>query len=201
MTWFMVSSDTEKQNARPNGLRNSGDKETFWLGWELAGAGKFAYAFHTGGVGTMGLIQEPSLISNEWENTDNLDDRDWSHDTLEEEPAGEVSAPEPSALSNYTICGPQLLHLDLNGRPLWFNGWILDNKFTDKSHRRFAIFESYVVEPRSWNSEKEPWQLEQDNKCCLTTHATLKFDFDPSERKILSMIVERANEVEAESFA
>src|SRR3954447_9808732 len=37
------------------GLICIGDKETFWLGWELVG--DTDYAFHNGSVGTMGSVQ------------------------------------------------------------------------------------------------------------------------------------------------
>ncbi len=97
---------------------------------------------------------------------------------------------------NYTICAPQLLHLDLSWKPLWFNGWILDNKFADKSRRQFGNFETYIVEPHGWDGE-DMWQLQQDNQCCLTTYPRLKFSFSEVEKETLSMIIQRAREVEA----
>jgi len=109
---------------------------------------------------------------------------------------GEGQDPLITTPANFTICAPQLLHLDLTGKPLWFNGWVLDNKFADKSHKRFAAFEDYVVEPHHWEGE-EAWQLQQDNQCCLTTYPGLKFEFTKAEKEILGMIIERAKDVEA----
>lgn len=107
----------------------------------------------------------------------------------------DLHAPAASK-DNYTICAPQLLHLDVAGKPLWFNGWILDNKFADKSHKQFATFEDYVVEPHNWVGE-DAWQLQQDNQCCLTTYPGLKFEFTKAEKGVLSMIIERAKDIEA----
>lgn len=110
----------------------------------------------------------------------------------------ELQAPVQPAtlLERHTICAPQLLHLDADGKPLWFNGWVLDNKFADKSHKHFATFESFLVEPPVWEGQ-EPWQLQQDNMCCLTTDPSFKSDFTNAEKETLDMIVRRAKEVEA----
>lgn len=97
---------------------------------------------------------------------------------------------------NYTICAPQLLHLDTDGKPLWFNGWLLDNKFADKSKKRFAEFKSYLVEPRDIR-DPGAWQLAESNLCCLTTDADKKFDFEEEDLATLKMIMDRAIEIGA----
>lgn len=101
---------------------------------------------------------------------------------------------EEHEISNYTLCAPQLLHLDLEGRPLWFNGWLLKNKYADKTKKIFANFESYLIEPRE---PREPgaWQLGKSNMCCLTTDPDKKHDFSPKEKEVLAMIMARAHEV------
>lgn len=162
-----------------------GDKETFWLGWELSG--DFKYSFHQGDAGTMGVVNQP----NEHNEDDSSEDQSMM---LKRE--GEDQEPLVAPPANFTICAPQLLHLDLTGKPLWFNGWVLDNKFADKSHKQFAAFEDYVVEPHRWEGD-DAWQLQQDNQCCLTTYPGLKFEFTKAEKEILSMIIERAKDVEA----
>src|SRR2546423_3035583 len=53
------------------------------------------------------------------------------------EPDQEIALP-----GKYTICAPQLLHLDTNGRPMWFNGWVLANKFSKDKH--FGRSEVYM---------------------------------------------------------
>lgn len=113
-----------------------------------------------------------------------------------DEPLATAIDGEVKTLERHTICAPQLLHLDTKGKPLWFNGWVLDNKFVDKSHQRFATFENFVVEPPEWEGQ-EPWQLQHDNMCCLTTNPSLKFDFSKEEKETLDMIIRRAREVEA----
>nr|KAK5432363.1 hypothetical protein LTR18_011120 [Exophiala xenobiotica] len=172
-----------------------GDKETFWLGWELSG--DFKYSFHHGDVGTMGVVDETYWAHRRGaEQSDESDNQ--RNDGLDNDARIDIDAlsSEMSTINNYTICAPQLLHLDVEGKPLWFNGWVLDNKFADKSRRHLATFKSYVVEPHAWDGE-EPWQLQGDNLCCLTAPARLRFDFSQDEKETLEMIVRRVEEVEA----
>ncbi|KIW63747.1 hypothetical protein PV04_08726 [Phialophora macrospora] len=192
-----------------------GDKETFWLGWELVGDQE--YSFHQGDAGTMGVVQKPKsepepaeppkpkLVKKKRPVLDEagqpkVDESGEvileEYETVEEPdpatpPAPQEDLPEPS---NYTICSPQLLHLDLEGKPLWFNGWLLDNKFANKKQKKFGKFETYLIEPRDIR-DPGAWQLEESNMCCLTTDANLKRDFTPEERDILSMMIGQAKEV------
>jgi len=187
-----------------------GDKETFWLGWELVGDQE--YSFHQGDAGTMGTVQDPpepeapkpKLVKKK---RPVLDDngqprRDESgqeiledYEVVEEPDTDTPQESEPrEPPSNYTICSPQLLHLDLEGKPLWFNGWLLDNKFADKKQKKFGNFEHYLIEPRDIR-EPGAWQLEESNMCCLTTDAELKRDFSDKEKGILAMMINQAKEV------
>ncbi|KIW34325.1 uncharacterized protein PV07_01110 [Cladophialophora immunda] len=183
-----------------------GDKETFWLGWELVGDQD--YAFHQGDAGTMGVVQEPKeeerkprMVKKKRpvmdENGQPRMDENGQEIMEEYEVAEEPEEQEPEEKpepSNYTICSPQLLHLDLHGKPLWFNGWLLDNKFADKKQKKFGKFEHYLIEPRDIR-EPGAWQLEESNMCCLTTDAELKRDFSPDEKAILNMMIGQAKEV------
>lgn len=114
------------------------------------------------------------------------------------EPVEEEAAEEDPLMleepSTYSICAPQLLHLDLEGKPLWFNGWLLDNKFADKKQKKFGKFEHYLIEPRDVR-DPGAWQLEESNMCCLTTDAPLKRDFSPEEKSILAMMIQQAKDV------
>jgi len=93
---------------------------------------------------------------------------------------------------NYTLCAPQLLHLDKDGRPLWFNGWILSNKFADGSERKSSTFQVYMKEPRTMGSTSA-WNLEENNICCMTAAKYATFSED--EVSILDMITSIATEV------
>ncbi|ETI20826.1 hypothetical protein G647_07168 [Cladophialophora carrionii CBS 160.54] len=194
-----------------------GDKETFWLGWELVGDQD--YSFHQGDAGTMGTVQEPEpdmpkpklvkkkrpvLDENGQPRLDEsgqeiLEDYEVLEDPEPSSPEDDDddgddrhnNRPEPS---NYTICSPQLLHLDLEGKPLWFNGWLLDNKFADKKQKKFGKFEHYLIEPRDVR-DPGAWQLEESNMCCLTTDAELKRDFTAQEKDVLNMMISQAKEV------
>ncbi|KAL2819064.1 mannosyltransferase putative-domain-containing protein [Aspergillus cavernicola] len=142
-----------------------GDKETFWLGWELVG--DLDYAFHDGDAGIMGgLEKEPTS-------------------TAAAEGADINSSGLEGAPPNYTICAPQLLHLDRHGRPLWFNGWLLPNKFI-ANEREPTNFEVFLQEPREVD-DPAAWQLHEHNVCCLTSEYKREFTHD--EREILDMII------------
>lgn len=94
---------------------------------------------------------------------------------------------------NYTICAPQLLHLGRDGRPLWFNGWILDNKF-DKKHASPSKFSVFLSEEREDNSPAQ-WMLQKNNMCCLQSDKIHRFTV--KEKQTLKMIVDTARDVGA----
>jgi hypothetical protein len=89
--------------------------------------------------------------------------------------------------ANYTVCAPQLLHLDTSGRPLWFNGWLLPNKFEEYGFREPAQFDVFLHEPRE-RRDPEAWELRESNVCCLT--ADQFFEFTKGERAALDMIID-----------
>ncbi|PLN79941.1 mannosyltransferase putative-domain-containing protein [Aspergillus taichungensis] len=139
-----------------------GDKETFWLGWELVG--DTDYAFHQGDAATMGTL-EPQRAPEE---------QSSENPNQEERP------------TQYTICAPQLLHLDEDGKPLWFNGWLLANKYSGKKNEP-ARFETYIQEPREVR-DPGAWQLHSDNICCLTAENAA--NFTEQEKDTLAWISE-----------
>jgi hypothetical protein len=98
--------------------------------------------------------------------------------------------------SSYTLCSPQLLHLDHDGTPLWFNGWLLDNKFADRNSKKFGSFTHYLAEPTDFR-EPTAWQLHENNQCCLTTDADKMFVFSEKEKKLLERMMNKAREVGA----
>ncbi|KAL2416804.1 hypothetical protein ABEF95_005143 [Exophiala dermatitidis] len=214
-----------------------GDKETFWIGWELVGDQD--YSFHQGDAGTMGVIQEPKEDDKDKDKKkdDDKKEKEKEKEKKPEKPKKEKKLPvvvldengqvveqkaeegegegqeeeeedqetaveatetekepdEPEPTS-YTMCAPQLLHLDLDGKPLWFNGWLLDNKFADKKQKKFGKFEHYLIEPRDVR-DPGAWQLEESNMCCLTTDPHLKREFTAEEKAILDMMIKQAREV------
>ncbi|KAK5078173.1 hypothetical protein LTR64_003423 [Lithohypha guttulata] len=198
-----------------------GDKETFWIGFLLAGDEN--YAFHKGDAGIMGELgdhRKELKKSKRDEPHDEQDEHKDEHDdhkdegekkkTSDETSKAEGKSEEVEASSssddqevlletheeptNYTICAPQLLHLDEAGKPYWFNGWLLHNKFADKHKKRFAKFDYYLIEPKEVR-EPGAWQLAESNMCCLTTDADKMFEFSTKEKDIMKMIMERAKEM------
>jgi hypothetical protein len=157
---------------RTNGANKTGDKETFWLGWELIG--DLDYAFHDGDAGVMGTLEEASAVKGQAVQVE------LAKTNATDEAA--TTVPEM-----YTICAPQLLHLDRSGRPLWFNGWLLPNKFDKGKNQEPSRFEAFLKEPREIR-DPGAWQLRANNICCLTSEH--KGEFSRDERQVLDMIIE-----------
>ncbi|PYI32218.1 hypothetical protein BP00DRAFT_161119 [Aspergillus indologenus CBS 114.80] len=142
-----------------------GDKETFWLGWELVGDTE--YAFHEGAAAVMGKPQANR------DNTTTAEDHE--HDL------------------KYTVCAPQLLHLGTDGRPLWFNGWLLPDKFSGEQ-RQPTKFEAFIPEPPS-AEDSGSWQLHDSNVCCLSADQVVYFD--AAEKEALDGLIDIARDVGA----
>ncbi|KAJ8118639.1 hypothetical protein ONZ43_g3952 [Nemania bipapillata] len=174
-----------------------GDKETFWIGFLLAGDPSFA--FHRGAVGSIGVIEPPNTTTTTTTDTETLEADEISISPrkakipVDETPLDtEISTPD-----TYTMCNPQLLHLDIDGTPLWFNGWLLASKYAERSKRRFSPMKSYLREPRTKIDDDDFWKLATDNICCLTSDAGSKADLDEHDLELLQMMRDRALEVGA----
>ena len=96
----------------------------------------------------------------------------------------------PGHEADLTICAPQLLHLDLSGKPLWFNGWLYHNKFAGRA-KQGGRFEVYMKEPREV-LEPGAWQLEEGNVCCLSNREV--FEFSAEEKRRMEMMIGFARE-------
>ncbi|OQE29245.1 hypothetical protein PENFLA_c004G06259 [Penicillium flavigenum] len=161
------------------------DKETFWLGWELAG--DTSYAFHPGGSGVMGVLQTPN----------NFNPTSQPPESTTGTGNGVISTKEGRMAhgheSDITICAPQLLHLDREKRPLWFNGWLYENKYAE-SKRTIGRFEMFMEEP-SESLDPATWQLEESNLCCLSN--SVAKEFTEQETEWLGVLIEMARVVES----
>ncbi|KAI1490954.1 glycosyltransferase family 71 protein [Biscogniauxia mediterranea] len=155
-----------------------GDKETFWIGFLLSGDESFA--FHGGATGTMGIVEPPK------EETEDDDEGEEEVRKKGKEERGKA-----------TICAPQLLHFGLDGRPLWFNGWLLKNKYAGRAAQRFASVESFIMEPRlpREEGEGEDWELLDANVVCLTAEVERLGKLTEEERGVFDMMVRRTREV------
>ncbi|GKT52165.1 putative alpha-1,3-mannosyltransferase MNN15 [Colletotrichum spaethianum] len=168
-----------------------GDKETFWLSWLLAGDED--YAFHRGDAAIMGVARGPGdPLPDEVMSECDKSDTELS----DEEYAAECEMADHDGKLQAMICASQLLHLDVEGKPLWLNGWLLQNKFKGRGSG-FAKFESYLVEPHDASLRyPRSWKLFQGNRFCMMGDADKKFDFTLEEMTVLDMFVERAKEVD-----
>lgn len=93
-----------------------------------------------------------------------------------------------------SICGPQLLHLGRDDRPLWFNGWLQHSKFAKDDEARPIEFLEYMKEPSDVD-DPNGWKLGSNNICCLRADSTE--ELSESEKDTLRMIVDTAIEVGA----
>ncbi|KAI8948962.1 glycosyltransferase family 71 protein [Xylaria longipes] len=164
-----------------------GDKETFWIGFLLAGDPSFA--FHRGAVGSIGVFEPPTKPATATETEPPAPNATKGPG---DQPPSEIATPTPET---YTMCSPQLLHLDVDGTPLWFNGWLLVSKYVDRSKRRFAPMKSYMSEPQDRATGDDFWKLASDNLCCLTAGADSKSDLTEHDLGLLKMMRDRASEI------
>ncbi|KAI1813840.1 glycosyltransferase family 71 protein [Poronia punctata] len=218
-----------------------GDKETFWIGFLLAGDSSFT--FHRGAVGALGVIKDitsletPTTTSTNTatslnipkdtnietlSNDDQQPKNETETETETETPEGQEASKNETTVKNtdppklttreieivrphvdakkYMICSSQLLHLDTDGTPLWFNGWLTVSKFAAPPYRKFAPMPSYMMEPPTTTSPhetKEFWQLAGDNMCCLTSDADHAYKLSENDAAVLQMMRDRAVEIGA----
>jgi hypothetical protein len=76
------------------------------------------------------------------EQDEDEEDNEKSRDRAVEE-SGTQDLDPGTVPNNFTICSPQLLHFGTDGKPLWFNGWLLSNKFADKKKRK-PVHSKYI---------------------------------------------------------
>ena len=171
----------------------TGDKETFWIGWELVG--DTSYSFHQGDAGIMGQLEppeeDPSQPPPDEHHRDHDDEHEHDHERDEHEQRKKKKKQRPTAPGHEddaTICGPQLLHLDLEGKPLWFNGWLYHNKYAGRK-KVGGQFDYYIKEPRQV-LDPGAWQLEEGNVCCLSNRDV--YQFSDEERSRLNMMIDFA---------
>ena len=180
MRWCTVSQRRLLQIPPDLSLHSLGDKETFWLSWELAG--DLDYAFHDGVTGTMGTLVTPRT---------NVPRKLPNDDT----PDGEET---DIKLGRSRICSAQLLHFNSKGKPFWFNGWLEKHKHDEDSPLDFADFDAYMKEPPEVGRRPRTsaWDIKTDNVVCLRT--TEHFEFSKQESDVLEMIKDLARAGEKE---
>lgn len=180
-----------------------GDKETFWLSWEMIEDDQ--YTFHDSVAGNMGLLEVPKAAdesstpdetNNEPNGTLSPPDSKNINSTDHEEHKNEPE-PEPEPDSDHktanlpTVCSPQLLHFDRNGKPLWWNGWIATSKFKE-DHGKLAQFDVYVKEPKEVLKPefRDRWDIRGSNIVCLRSDDVTPLTSE--EHDVLDMIMDIA---------
>jgi hypothetical protein len=85
----------------------------------------------------------------------------------------------------YEVCSTQILHLDTNRKPLWFNGGLLVNKNLQEGNSQD------VIELSEWMSELDgEWIYYHGGGGCLRTRLanTSPVAFDENERLLFKQI-------------
>ncbi|XWX00157.1 hypothetical protein V2A60_008176 [Cordyceps javanica] len=157
-----------------------GDKETFWIGWELVG--DTDYAFHRGRVAVMGVAEEDKS------KTTPESDKPGAEELKRSDDPALTAESDKKGTAAYTVCAPQLLHLGADGRPLWFNGGLVKNKFLDKKVWEFGNFREFLVEPNEVSTVR--WKMLDGNRACLTGDASLKHSLDESEQVAVQTMID-----------
>lgn len=150
-----------------------GDKETFWLSWEMSGSSD--YVFHDGVAGTMGKLTKTELDGTE-----------------HEAEQSETRASNMSSVAELSmVCSQQLAHFDRAGRPLWFNGGISASK--DRLNER-PDFDVYLREPEEVGRRRktDSWKMHSGNVVCLRAEEV--GEFTSEERSTLNMILQQAKD-------
>lgn len=160
------------------------------------------YAFHSGPAGVIGNFVPADPAAKEKP----IDPVTGLETVVENEVQKEVDTPFTSTITtgevtrtrkiwtdNATICAPQLLHISREGNPLWFNGWILSNKF-DKERSPIAQLEMFMKEPTEYQ-DPESWTIGESNNCCLRNTET--FEFTEQEKLAIGTILRTAFQVGA----
>lgn len=105
--------------------------------------------------------------------------------------AAKTASPDKKSKGGETVCSPQLLHLDANQKPLWFNGGLFKNKFAERSEWVFGQFDDYIVE-RPKASYTEDWEMQSNNEVCLTESSQWKRSFSADEKATLDKMISHA---------
>ncbi|PIA90940.1 hypothetical protein CB0940_11410 [Cercospora beticola] len=173
-----------------------GDKETFWLSWEMAG--DLGYSFHDSVAGTMGTPGPLEPAEGEKAPEEEVDE-----DEDERKPVGSGQEPpndkapkkkkkKPKGQGEDTVCSSQLLHFDDEGMPFWFNGWLARSKEHDASLEIYPRFDGYMTEPpETGKHEKEgiTWHVRKSNVVCLHKQTFTRFTYqDQNNMKMLVRI-------------
>ncbi|KAI5917848.1 mannosyltransferase putative-domain-containing protein [Camillea tinctor] len=189
-----------------------GDKETFWLGFLLSG--DESYAFHSGETGVLGVVESnilkkdsgdsgnrgaPRYDDNSLTGAENQKKRGEWEKNIEEEKKETVIVIKMDSKGHAlaTICASQLLHLDLDGRPLWFNNWLLEDKYADRAEQRFLVAESFLADARLLpeKGDGDFWSIATANMACLTAEEKRVGKLTEKEKRIFDMMVRRTKEV------
>lgn len=149
-------------------------------------AGVLEYEFHNGSTGVLGKLRTPEVDDGPGASGPTEDPESPHHEHHDRHESNLKS--EQPQLRNYTVCSPQLLHHDSQGKPLWLNGWLSANKYEAPNDVDLSAFQVYLREPERKASDRtDMWELHGNNNCCLTASNFVELPED--EKHVLDMII------------
>lgn len=150
-------------------MTNIGDKDTFWFGMELAGTSN--YAFSSGALAAIGNMTKIHEYTNDQNLLDAVIVDEYAYNTSDTTDRPNQRDPHQgrtviSLDRDVNFCSYQMLHMDRDQTPLWYNGWISDQKKQILTKNNVWQFEHYMVEAKDTNG-KNPWTWAANYKGCL----------------------------------
>ncbi|OKL56138.1 hypothetical protein UA08_08745 [Talaromyces atroroseus] len=171
-----------------------GDKDSYWFGMELAGSSD--YSFSTGPLASTGNLSKIFQYTGD-QNTKNaikLDEHAYNSfhgiGILKEDP--HLGRTISTFDRDVKVCSYQILHMDRDQSPLWYNGWISDQKKSTLQMGNVWEFEHYMVEGQVTNGNN-PWSWLEGFKGCLEGRELI--GFTDSEKKIFQQAIDAAKDL------
>ncbi|CRG85976.1 hypothetical protein PISL3812_02979 [Talaromyces islandicus] len=169
-----------------------GDKDTFWFGMELAGTSN--YAFSTGALAAIGNITKIHEYTNDQNLLDAVIVDEYAYNTSDTTDRPNQQDPHHgrtviSLDRDVRFCSYQMLHMDRDQSPLWYNGWISDQKKSILTKKNLWQFEHYMVEAKETNG-KNPWTWAANYKGCLNGRELVRLTH--SEKEIFNRAIQAA---------
>lgn len=120
-----------------------GDKETFWIGMEMAGN---SYTTLWERAGVMGQARD---YDDEWLEAEIRDGKIKRKDKKREKDRRAKDRSKRGAAAAQAVCG-RILHFDRAGLPLWFNGGIVEDK-RDEEKRKYLVSFTHYAHEGQWD--------------------------------------------------
>jgi alpha 1,3-mannosyltransferase len=168
-----------------------GDKDSFWFGMELAGNPD--YSFSTGALASTGNLTKIVQYTGDQNSKDAIKIDEHAYNSPHADGNSKQDLHMGRTISTYDrdvkVCSYQMVHMDRDQSPLWYNGWISDEKKPSLLMRNVWQFEHYMVEDPVLNGNN-PWSWLGGFKGCLDGRELVSFT--DSEKRTFQQAIQAA---------